>query len=250
MVLILFFDVNDLEFFCMDSASFLPFQLPDDWSEALQEELKKPYLLSLKAFLEKERLLGKKIYPPEKEIFSSLYLTPFQKVSVVLIGQDPYHGEGQAHGLSFSVRKGINPPPSLKNIYKELHDDLGLPIPTHGCLEKWAKQGVLLLNATLTVEQSQPLSHHKKGWEEFTDACVLALLKNRKNLVFLLWGKNAQEKALKYSELLKKDHLVLQAAHPSPYSATNGFFGCRHFSQTNTYLQAHGKPIIDWMIDA
>ena len=233
----------------MNDTPFLPFQLPDDWAEILQEELKKPYLIHLRAFLEKERLVGKKIYPPEQEIFSSLALTPFHKVSVVLIGQDPYHGEGQAHGLSFSVRKGVPIPPSLKNIYKELLDDVGVPIPTHGCLEKWAKQGVLLLNATLTVEQSQPLSHHKRGWEEFTDACVYALLKNRKNLVFLLWGKNAQEKALKYRELLQANHLVLQAAHPSPYSAMNGFFGCRHFSKTNAYLKEHGKQEIDWGVD-
>jgi len=233
----------------MNDTSFLPFQLPDDWAEVLQEELKKPYLIRLRAFLEKERLLGKKIYPPENEIFSSLSLTPFHKVSVVLIGQDPYHGEGQAHGLSFSVRKGVPIPPSLKNIYKELHDDVGMPIPTNGCLEKWARQGVLLLNATLTVEQSQPLSHHKRGWEEFTDACVCSLLQQRKNLVFLLWGKNAQEKALKYRELLQENHLVLQAAHPSPYSAMNGFFGCRHFSKTNAYLKEHGKPEIEWGLD-
>ena len=229
--------------------SFLAFQLPNDWSEVLHEELQKPYIWRLRSFLEKERLLGKKVYPPEREIFSSLSLTPFEKVSVVLIGQDPYHGDGQAHGLSFSVRKGIPIPPSLKNIYKELHDDLNISIPTHGCLEKWAKQGVLLLNATLTVEHSQPLSHHKKGWEEFTDACVLSLLKKKKNLVFLLWGKNAQEKALKYQDLLQKNHLVLQAAHPSPYSASNGFFGCHHFSKTNEYLKAHGKLGIDWAID-
>ena len=228
--------------------SFLPFQLPDGWAEELQEELQKPYMCQLRSFLDKETLLGKKMYPEEKDIFASMRLTPFQDVSVVLIGQDPYHGEGQAHGLSFSVRPGVPIPPSLKNIYKELQEDLGIAPAKHGCLEKWAKQGVLLLNATLTVEKAQPMSHHKKGWEEFTDACVLALLKKRKNLVFLLWGKNAQEKVIKYRELMEKEHLVLQAAHPSPFSAHSGFFGCRHFSKTNEYLTAHGKRPIDWSL--
>ena len=231
----------------MNELSFLPFQLPDDWTKVLFKELQKPYLIDLKAFLEKERLQGKIIYPPEKDIFSCFALTPFDKVSVVIIGQDPYHGEGQAHGLSFSVRKGIPIPPSLKNIYKEIESDLHLPIPSHGCLESWAKQGVLLLNATLTVEQSKPLSHHKRGWEQFTDAVVQTLLEKKQHLVFLLWGKNAQEKGLKYPQLIQGRHLVLEAAHPSPFSAT-GFFGCRHFSKTNEYLIAHGKRPIDWQI--
>lgn len=228
-----------------NSLPFVPFQLPHDWASVLHDELQKPYMFELRAFLDKERVLGKTIFPPEREIFASLYLTPFDQVSVVIIGQDPYHGEGQAHGLSFSVRRGVPLPPSLKNIYKELHEDVGIAIPQHGCLEKWAKQGVLLLNATLTVEKSQPLSHHKRGWEAFTDACVRSLLQKKEHLVFLLWGKNAQEKAMKYPELIRGKHLVLQAAHPSPYSAS-GFFGCRHFSKTNEYLLSHQKKAIDW----
>lgn len=229
-----------------ESLLLIPFYLPKDWAGVLHDELQKPYLLQLKAFLDRERLQGKTIFPKEEEIFSSLFLTPFEKVKVVLIGQDPYHGEGQAHGLSFSVKKGVTIPPSLKNIYKELHDDLGIALPQHGFLEKWAKEGVLLLNATLTVEKDRPLSHHKKGWEEFTDACVRALIERRKHLVFMLWGKNAQEKILKIPDLTK-EHCVLTAAHPSPYSVA-GFFGCRHFSKANNYLLSNNIAPIDWTL--
>lgn len=233
----------------MENQMGCPFQLPYDWAQELKEELDKPYFLQLGEFLQKERLAGKIIFPQEQDIFASLYMTPFQNVSVVIIGQDPYHGYGQAHGLSFSVPYGMSIPPSLKNIYKELHADLGLPIPSHGCLKKWAHQGVLLLNATLTVEQSHPLSHHGRGWEEFTDACVLALLRKRTNLVFLLWGKRAQAKAQKFSAFFNSTHhLVLEAAHPSPFSA-KGFLGCRHFSKTNAYLCSHGHLPIDWAIE-
>lgn len=226
---------------------FSPFQLPKDWADALNGELQKPYLAELKAFLESERKRGAIIYPKEEHIFASFYATPFEKVSVVLIGQDPYFGPGQAQGLSFSVPKGVPIPPSLRNIYQELHADLGLPIPRHGCLEKWADQGVLLLNATLTVEQNKPLSHHNRGWERFTDACVQAIIQKKKNVVFMLWGRNAEAKALKNPELQRSDHCVLVAAHPSPFSAVR-FFGCRHFSKANAYLTAHGKKPIDWSI--
>lgn len=226
---------------------FSSFQLPKDWADVLNGELQKPYLAELKAFLESERKRGATIYPKEEHIFASFYATPFEKVSVVLIGQDPYFGPGQAHGLSFSVPKGVPIPPSLRNIYQELHTDLGLPIPTHGCLEKWADQGVLLLNATLTVEQNKPLSHHNRGWERFTDACVQAIIQKKKNVVFMLWGRNAEAKALKNPELQSSDHCVLVAAHPSPFSAIR-FFGCRHFSKANAYLTAHGKKPIDWSI--
>lgn len=230
------------------NSSSLPFCLPHDWSSVLCGELNKQYLFDLKAFLDKERLFGKSMYPKEEEIFAAFSLTPFDKVSVVIVGQDPYHGEGQAHGLSFSVRKGVAIPPSLRNIYKELHDDLAIPLPQHGCLEQWAKEGVLLLNATLTVEKDTPLSHHKRGWEQFTDACVRVLMEKKKNLVFLLWGKHAQEKVLKNPDLMQKGHCILMAAHPSPFSA-KGFLGCRHFSKANAYLREHGKKMIDWTIN-
>lgn len=223
------------------------FQLPQDWIEALNGELQKSYFLDLKEFLDGERRKGTIIYPEDKNIFASFCATPFDQVSVVIIGQDPYFGPGQAHGLSFSVPKGVAIPPSLRNIYKELVADLGVHTPSHGCLAQWAHQGVLLLNATLTVEQDKPLSHHNRGWERFTDACVRALVEKKKNLVFLLWGKNAEAKVLKNPELTEKDHCVLIAAHPSPFSAKK-FLGCRHFSKANAYLQAHGKKPIDWSI--
>jgi len=165
-----------------------------------------------------------------------------------LMGQDPYHGPGQAHGLSFSVQKGLAMPPSLQNIFKELADDLKLPIPSSGCLEGWAKQGVLLLNATLTVRAGEPLSHHKKGWEEFTDAIIEKIATRKKHVVFMLWGKNAQEKCERFSHLLHENHLVLMAAHPSPYSANKGFMGCHHFSKANAYLAEHGLDPIRWEV--
>lgn len=229
--------------------SFIPFDLPWSWAQRLSEELHQPYLVQLRAFLEQERYAGHTVFPPEDQIFQALTLTPFDAVRVVIVGQDPYHGPGQAHGLSFSVQKGVPIPPSLQNIYKELSADLGLKPPAHGCLVSWAEQGVLLLNATLTVRSGEPLSHHRKGWERLTDAIIEAVARHRHHVVFLLWGKNAQEKCQKFSEVLHKDHLVLVAAHPSPLSAHNGFFGCRHFSKANEYLQAHGLPPIKWAIE-
>ena len=224
----------------------IPFIVPSSWAEPLCHELQKPYLLRLRAFLEQEKWAGRIGYPPEDQIFQALELTPFDAVRVVLVGQDPYHGPAQAHGLSFSVRPGVALPPSLQNIYKELQSDLNIPPVPHGCLTAWAKQGVLLLNATLTVRAGEPLSHHKKGWEECTDAIIEAVARRHRHVVFLLWGKNAQEKCQKFSGLLKDSHLVLTAAHPSPYSAHSGFFGCRHFSKTNEYLVQHSLPPINW----
>lgn len=215
------------------------------WKEKLISEIKKPYMQHLQAFLEKEHQEGKIIYPPKDQIFASFLNTPFNDVKVVLIGQDPYHGPNQAHGLSFSVAKGVKPPPSLINIYKELYNDLGVPIASHGCLLKWAEQGVLLLNASLTVRAGEPKSHHGKGWEEFTDFVVSLLFQRKDPIVFILWGKSAQEKCQKFL-FEKSPHLVLAAAHPSPYSAYSGFFGCRHFSKANDFLQKVGKTPVDW----
>ena len=226
----------------------IPFSVPSSWAEPLKGELQKPYLLRLKAFLEQEKWAGRAVYPPEEQVFQALALTPFDSVRVVLVGQDPYHGPGQAHGLSFSVRPGVAIPPSLQNIYKELQSDLKIPPAAHGCLTAWAQQGVLLLNATLTVRAGEPLSHHKKGWEEFTDAIIEAIARSRSHVVFMLWGKNAQEKCQKFLDCLKDSHLVLTAAHPSPYSAQSGFFGCRHFSKANEYLVQHGFRPINWTV--
>lgn len=221
-------------------------QLEESWKEALLEEFGKPYFAELKAFLVEEKKKGLTIYPPGKEIFNAFNYTPFKDVKVVIIGQDPYHGVGQAHGLSFSVKKGVNPPPSLKNIFKEIQNDLGIAPPNHGELTVWAKQGVLLLNATLTVRAKQPGSHQKKGWENFTDSVIKTLSDKKEKLVFLLWGKFAQAK----TELIDtKKHTVLTAAHPSPYSASNGFFGCKHFSKTNAVLTQHGLLPIDWSLN-
>ncbi len=215
------------------------------WKSVLNDEFNAPYFSELKEFLieEKKRYI---IYPPGKLIFNAFNLTPFDSVRVVILGQDPYHGAGQAHGLCFSVPKGIAPPPSLVNIFKEINDDIGIPVPAHGNLEKWAHQGVFLLNATLTVRANQPGSHQRKGWERFTDAVIRELSKQRVGLIFLLWGKFAHEKA---SLIDEKKHYILKAAHPSPYSAFNGFFGCRHFSKTNEILRNHGLPEIDWRIE-
>jgi len=221
-------------------------QLEESWKEALLEEFRQPYFAELKAFLVEEKKKGLTIYPPGKEIFNAFNYTPFKDVKVVIIGQDPYHGIGQAHGLSFSVKKGVNPPPSLKNIFKEIQNDLGIAPPNHGELTAWAKQGVLLLNATLTVRAKQPGSHQKKGWENFTDSVIKTLSDKKEKLVFLLWGKFAQAKA----ELIDtQKHAVLTAAHPSPYSASNGFFGCKHFSKTNAVLTQHGLTPIDWSLN-
>lgn len=217
------------------------------WKEKLSVELQKSYMQELRSFLQKEREEGQTIYPPNDEIFSAFEHCAYNDLKMVLVGQDPYHGPSQAHGLAFSVKKGIKPPPSLINIYKELYEDLDIPRASHGCLTTWAKQGVLLLNATLTVRQKEPKSHYGKGWETFTDF-VIDLLKKRKDpLVFILWGQSAQEKC---SSLLVEEtpHLVLTAAHPSPFSAYRGFLGCKHFSKANDFLKKIGKKPIDWQL--
>ncbi|MBN1951233.1 MAG: uracil-DNA glycosylase [Bacteroidales bacterium] len=214
----------------------------ESWKNIMLKEFEAPYFGDLKEFLVEEKKKHA-VYPPGSEIFSAFNSIPFEEVKVVILGQDPYHGQGQAHGLCFSVPEGIMPPPSLVNIFKELHQDLGLPIPNHGSLVKWAQQGVLLLNATLTVRANQAGSHQGKGWEQFTDAVIRNLSENRKGLVFLLWGRFAQAKE---ALIDKAKHHILKAAHPSPLSAYNGFFGCRHFSKTNEILIREGKSPIDW----
>lgn len=218
----------------------------ESWKAALAEEFEKPYMQDLEAFLQKEKQEGEVIFPPGSLIFNAFNHTPFDKVKVVILGQDPYHGAGQAHGLSFSVQKGVAIPPSLRSIYKELHADIpGFVIPQHGELTHWADQGVLLLNATLTVRKAEPASHHKKGWEIFTDQAIRTLSEKRSGIVFLLWGKNAQAKI---PLIDGEKHTILTAAHPSPYSAYSGFFGCRHFSKTNEILKKLGQTPIDWQI--
>jgi len=216
------------------------------WKTSLNDQFSAEYFVSLKNFIYSERAAGKTIYPPADSIFAAFDLTPFDKVKVVLLGQDPYHGEGQAHGLCFSVPPGVAPPPSLVNIFKELKNDLGIPPPKHGNLQKWARQGVLLLNATLTVRANEAGSHQKKGWENFTDEVIRMLSSQKTGLVFLLWGKYAQAKDVLID---KSKHFVLKAAHPSPFSADSGFFGCRHFSKTNAVLTQQGKEPIDWKLD-
>ena len=215
------------------------------WKEVLQGEKEADYFKGLMSFLEKERANGKIIYPKNSDIFNALTLTPFEKVRVVIIGQDPYHGPGQAHGLCFSVKKDVPPPPSLLNIFKELNQDLKIPKPSHGNLEKWSLQGVLLLNAVLSVEAGKPQSHGNMGWERFTDKVISALNQHKTNLVFLLWGSHAQKKG---ENIDTNKHLVLKAPHPSPLSANRGFLGCRHFSKTNEFLKSHGLDSIDWSI--
>lgn len=217
------------------------------WGELLGEELKKEYVKKLKEFLEEEEQRGETIYPPEGEVFQALKLTPPAQVKVVIVGQDPYHGPGQAHGLAFSVKKGVRPPPSLKNIFKELVDDVHIPPPTQGELTDWAKQGVLLLNATLTVRKGEPKSHYGKGWEILTDTIVEKICEQKNPVVFILWGKSAEEKCDRILSKRNHDHLVLKAAHPSPYSAHH-FLGCRHFSKTNAYLEKWGRGGIDWRL--
>ncbi len=219
-------------------------KLETSWHAELKSELTKPYIKDLKEFLEKEKTRSV-VYPPEALVFNALRQTPFASVKVVIMGQDPYHGEGQAHGLSFSVPCGIPQPPSLKNIFKELSLDLNVPSPQEGCLTGWAKQGVLLLNATLTVRAHEPRSHYGKGWEHFTDAIILRLIQREDPLVFMLWGKSAQEKVEHIAHHTNTHHLILCAAHPSPYSV-QGFFGSRHFSKANAFLKKHGKEPIDW----
>ena len=212
------------------------------WKNVLIEDFNSKSFVELKEFLLDERSKHK-VYPPGKQIFSAFNFTPFDEVKVVILGQDPYHGPGQAHGLCFSVAPGIRIPPSLVNIYKELHDDTGVSIPSHGNLENWARQGVLLLNATLTVRASQAGSHQGKGWEEFTDSVIRKLSAGRSHIVFMLWGRYAQAKEVLIDQ---NKHLVLRAAHPSPFSAHNGFLGCKHFTKANDYLEAHSISPVDW----
>ncbi len=218
--------------------------LTNDWAELLANEFTKPYFLDLQKFLEEE-YQNHTIYPKKADLFSALNLTPYEKTKVVILGQDPYHGPNQAHGLSFSVLPGVKQPPSLKNIFKELHNDLGCTIPNHGYLIKWAEQGVLMLNTVLTVRESKPNSHKGKGWEIFTDQVIKVLNQRPQPIVFLLWGKHAQAK----KELITESHhLILEAAHPSPFSARKGFFGSRPFSKTNQFIVDHGGEKIDWEI--
>ena len=223
-------------------------QLDESWKYGLSEFLLSPKMDELKAFLVEEKKADKIIYPPNHLIFNALNTTPLDRVKVVILGQDPYHGPNQAHGLSFSVQKGVALPPSLRNIFHELHTDLTVPISRHGDLSKWAAQGVLLLNSVLTVEAGQPTSHQKQGWEEFTDAVIDVLNEQREHVVFILWGAYAQRKGQRID---RNKHLVLTAAHPSPLAANRGgFFGCKVFSKTNHYLKQHGIEPIDWQLDA
>ena len=217
----------------------------NDWAEALKEEYKKPYYRELYKKVNEEYQTHE-IFPPSDEIFSAFHLTPLKDVKVVILGQDPYHNNGQAHGLSFSVQKGVDIPPSLVNIYKELHDDLGCTIPNHGCLTKWAEQGVLMLNTVLTVRAHQANSHRGIGWEEFTDAAILVLNSQDRPIVFILWGAPAQRKK---RMLTNPKHLILEAPHPSPLAAYRGFFGSKPFSQTNAFLEKNGIEPIDWQIE-
>lgn len=216
--------------------------IESSWYEVLKQEFEEPYFYEIKSFLiqEKRQYI---VYPPSQLIFNAFNLTPFDKVKVVILGQDPYHNVGQAHGLAFSVPNGIMPPPSLKNIFKELQSDIGMPIPTNGNLESWAREGVLLLNSCLTVRENNPASHQGIGWQRFTDAAINALSEKKEHIVFLLWGNYA---IAKEKLIDTRKHLVLKTVHPSPLSANRGFFGCRHFSQTNTYLSSNGISPIKW----
>ena len=219
--------------------------LANDWAQALDSEFQKPYYKNLYMFV-KEEYSKQVVYPPADDIFNAFHFTPLGKVKVLLLGQDPYHNHGQAHGLCFSVKKGVEVPPSLVNIYQELHDDLGCRIPEHGCLTKWAEQGVLMLNTVLTVRAHQANSHRGIGWEEFTDAAIRALNGQDRPIVFILWGSPAQRKE---KMLTNPNHLILKAPHPSPLSAYRGFFGSRPFSQTNAFLEGHGVAPVDWQIE-
>lgn len=215
------------------------------FEKILSEEREKEYFKDLTVFVNRE-YRTKTVFPPKDKIFNSLKLTPYENIKVVIIGQDPYHGEGEAHGLSFSVQKGIKIPPSLQNIFKELHDDLGCFIPNNGCLEKWAKEGVLLLNSVLTVVKDCPGSHRGKGWEIFTDTIIKEINKKETPVVFMLWGSYAKEKE---ALITNPKHLVLKTVHPSPFSARNGFFGCKHFSKANEFLRKNGMEEIDFQIE-
>ena len=219
--------------------------IDNDWLEVLKPEFAKPYYRSLYDFINSE-YSTRVAYPPAQDIFSALHLTPRRKVKAVILGQDPYHNEGQAHGLSFSVRPGVEIPPSLVNIFKELHDDIGCSIPNNGFLESWARQGVLMLNTVLTVRAHQANSHQGVGWEHFTDAVIRSVDELDHPVVFMLWGRPAQSKQ---TLITNPEHLILKAPHPSPLSAYRGFFGCRHFSKTNEFLKEHGMEPIDWQIE-
>jgi len=218
-------------------------KIEPSWKEVLHKEFTKPYFEQIAAFLKIEKAQGKTIYPPGSLIFNAFDKTAFNKVKVVILGQDPYHGAGQAHGLCFSVPDGVPPPPSLQNMYKELQTDIGMPIPRTGNLTKWAMRGVFLLNASLTVRAGEPMSHAKIGWADFTDAVIKTISTEKKGVVFLLWGKFAQDKQVLIDETR---HYVLKAAHPSPLSANNGFFGCKHFSKANAILRQQSLEAIDW----
>jgi len=215
------------------------------WKELLKDEFKKPCFEQIALHLKTEKSQHKTIYPPGQFIFNAFNTTPIDQVKAVILGQDPYHGPGQAHGLCFSVQKGVPPPPSLINIFKELHEDIGINIPNHGDLTHWAQQGVFLLNASLTVRASEPMSHAKIGWATFTDTVIRKISDHQPHVVFLLWGKFAQEKKILIDE---SKHLVLKAAHPSPLSANAGFFGCKHFSKANAYLVSKGIDPVDWRV--
>ncbi|SDB10745.1 uracil-DNA glycosylase [Eubacterium oxidoreducens] len=219
--------------------------ITNDWLKVVKPELEKPYYKELYQFMTQE-YKTRIIYPPADDIFNAFHFTPLSKVKVLILGQDPYHNENQAHGLSFSVKPGNEIPPSLKNIYKELNDDLGLAIPNNGYLRKWAEQGVLMLNTVLTVRAHQANSHQNRGWEQFTDAIISAVNKEDRPIVYLLWGGPARRKK---SMLNNPKHLILEASHPSPLSAYRGFFGCKHFSKANAFLKEHGVEPIDWQIE-
>jgi len=220
-------------------------KLEPSWKSRIGAYLDRPEMRALSEFLREEKAHGKTIYPPGPEIFNAFAHTPFDNVRVVILGQDPYHGPGQAHGLSFSVRPGVRVPPSLQNMFKEIEDCLGIPRPDHGCLTAWAERGVLLLNAVLTVEAGNAASHQGRGWEGFTDAAVDALNREREGLVFMLWGSHAQRKG----QLIDgRRHLVLRSVHPSPLSAHRGFLGCGHFAKANAYLEARGEAAVDWSL--
>ena len=219
-------------------------QLEDSWLQVLDNEFEQEYMQQLRSFLQAEKAARRVIYPPGPQIFNAFKHTPLPKVKVIILGQDPYHGPGQAHGLCFSVPEGIDIPPSLRNIYRELEQDLGVPAPRHGCLTAWAEQGVLLLNSVLSVRRGQAASHQGRGWEQFTDRVIAVINEQRQGAVFMLWGSYAQRKGAMVNA---GKHLLLKAPHPSPLSAHRGFFGCRHFSRANDYLQQQGQTPVDWV---
>lgn len=221
-------------------------QLEPSWLEVLEPEFRKPYMVALRAFLREEKK-HYRVYPPGKEMFRAFWLTPLDRVRVVILGQDPYHGAGQAHGLCFSVRKGVRPPPSLQNIFREIHADLGIEAPAHGDLTHWAEQGILMLNTVLSVRHRAANSHRSRGWEGFTDRVIAELNARRSGLVFVLWGAAAGKKA---QMIDASRHLILRSPHPSPYSAERGFFGCKHFSTINAHLTGRGQEPIDWSLPA